>query len=442
MASAAGSSALSLKWTEILSGVVRRLEPRGGQASIWGRGETASAVNAALVNGTMIQGYELDDANPASIHSCAAVLPAVIAATEYVGADKVTGEKLLTAIIAGFEVGPRVGLCMNGNRMLAKGWHTPGIFGPFPAAISAGIVLGLSSHQLFHALGIAAPQASGILAAQFGSMVKRMLSAKASQSGLYAALLAADGFTGIEDVFEAEYGGYCTTFTQSADQFDLSALTDGLGTRWETMRISIKRHASVGTNLAALDAIEELMQETGLKAADVEQVTFRMTEDAVRHSFWTPYVPAGLTAAQMHLGFCTGMKLIDGEVFIDQMVEDNVGRPDLVDFAKRVNVVRSEERERKGRAFARGVDVEVVLKNGGTLEKTVDNFLGSYQRPMTDEQMATKFRRLASRTLAPENVTELEGIVRNLERASTATKLVDVLRGPRFGSRLFPKEEE
>ena len=100
--------------------------------------ETASAVNAALVNGTMIQGYELDDANPASIHSCAAVLPAVIAATEHVGPDKVDGETLLTAIIAGFEVGPRVGLCMNGNRMLAKGWHTPGIFGPFPAAVAAG----------------------------------------------------------------------------------------------------------------------------------------------------------------------------------------------------------------------------------------------------------------------------------------------------------------
>ena len=75
-----------LEWTEILARVVKRLEPSGGQVSIWGRDETASAVNAALVNGTMIQGYELDDANPASIHSCAAVLPAVIAATEHVGA--------------------------------------------------------------------------------------------------------------------------------------------------------------------------------------------------------------------------------------------------------------------------------------------------------------------------------------------------------------------
>lgn len=419
----------NLKWTQILAGVVNRLEPSGGHASVWGRGETASGTNAALLNGTMIQGYELDDANPASIHSCAAVLPAVIAAAEYVGTSRVDGERLLKAIIAGFEVGPRVGLCMNGNRMLVKGWHTPGIFGPFPAAVAAGIVLGLDGDQFSHAFGIAGPQAAGLMATQFGSMVKRMLSAKAAQSGLYAALLAADGFTGVDNIFEEEYGGYCTTFTQTSDQFDLSALTEGLGTRWETMRISIKRHASVGTNLSALDAIEELVNETGLKASEVEQITVGMTEDAVRHSYWTPYLPVGLTAAQMHIGFCIAMKLIDGEVFVDQMVEKNVGRPDLVEFSKRVVAIRSGEREQKGRPFARGADVKVLLRDGRTLNKTVDNFLGSYQRPMDDEQMRTKFRRLASKTLPPENVTELEGTVRNLESVPSVTKLVSILRG-------------
>jgi aconitate decarboxylase len=424
----------SVKWTQILSNVVTKLEPHGGHASIWGHGKTASATSAALVNGTMIQGYELDDANPASIHSCAVVLPAAIAATEYLGGSNVDGETLLTAIIAGFEVGPRVGLCMNGNRMLVKGWHAPGLFGVFPAAVAAGRVLGLNSDQFYQALGVAGPLAGGLMATQFGSMVKRMLSAKASQSGLYAALLASDGFTGIQDVFEEDYGGYCTTFTQSADQFDLSALTEGLGKRWETMRISIKRHSCVGTNLSALDAIEELMHE-GLKAEDVERITVRMTEDAVRHSFWIPYEPAGLTAAQMHLGFCIAMKLIEGEVFIDHMVEENIGRPDLLALCNRVNVVRDEEREKKGRPFARGAEVEVILKSGKTMTKTVDHFLGSVQKPMTAEQMAVKFRRLAGKTLSPENVQELERIIRNLEAAPNALNLVHVLQGESGGTR-------
>ena len=423
-----GLFGVHLKWTEILAGVVQRLEPQGGMASIWGGGATASATSAALVNGTMIQGYELDDANPASIHSCAAVLPVVFAAAELLGADKVDGETLLTAIIAGFEVGPRVGLCMNGNKMLGKGWHTPGLFGPFPAAVAAGRVLGLDSEQIFQALGIAGPQAGGILATQFGSMVKRMLSAKAAQSGLYAALLAAEGFTGIADVFEEEYGGFCTTFTQSTDQFDLSELSADLGTRWETMRISIKRHACVGTNLSAMDAIEELMHE-GLKADDVERITFKMTDDAVKHSWWLPYEPVGLTAAQMHLGFCTAMKLIDGEVFVDQMVEENMGRPDLLAFAKRVDCLRDETREKRGRAFARGADVEVVLKDGRVIRKVVDHFLGSWQKPMSDEQMAVKYRRLAAKSLSAPNVDELERLVRNLETQHGVGGLVAILRG-------------
>src|SRR3954464_8746307 len=68
-----------VKWTKILAGVVRRMEPQGGQATIWGRNESASAVNAALVNGTMVQGYELDDGNPAgSIHSSAILLPSAL----------------------------------------------------------------------------------------------------------------------------------------------------------------------------------------------------------------------------------------------------------------------------------------------------------------------------------------------------------------------------
>jgi len=300
-----------VKWTQILAGVIRRLEPNGGQATVWGRGETASAVNAVLLNGTMVQSYELDDGNPAgSIHSACVVLPTALAAAEYLGTSKVSGERLLRAIIAGFEVGPRVGLCMSGEKMVRIGWHAPGIVASFPGAIASGIVLGLASDQFFHALGIAGTQASGLMAAQFGSMVKRMQCAKGAQSGLYASLLAADGFTGIENIFEEKYGGFCSTFSHSADQFDLPALVDGLGSRWETMRIGIKVYACAGGNQSAVGAVEELVRETGLKAAEVEEIIVKVTQGVVSHHGWSPYVPNGLTAAQMHLGFCVAMQLI------------------------------------------------------------------------------------------------------------------------------------
>ena len=425
-----GLYAADVKWTRILAGAIKRLEPNGGQASIWGRSETASAVNAALVNGTMVQGYELDDTHlDGSIHGCAIVLPAVLAAAEYLGADQVDGETLLLAIIAGFEIGPRVGMCMSGEKMILKGWHAPAIVAPFPAAIASGIILGLNCDQLFHAMGIAATQASGLMAAQFGSMVKRMQCAKGAQSGLYGALLASGGFTGIEDVFEQKYGGFCSTFGHGTDQFDLPALVDGLGERWETMRITIKSYACRGGNQSAVNAIDELVKETGLAAGDVEEITIGVTDGMVKHSGWWPYVPKGLTAAQMHMGFCVAMQLIEGDVFVEQMVEENIGRPDLVELANRVKVVRSIEREQKGDRYRKGCDVEVRLKGGGTLNKTVDFCIGSEDRPLTGEQMAAKFRRLATKTLSVDRVAEIETVVSGLEHAPAVTPLVTALRG-------------
>ena len=80
------------------------------------------------------------------------------------------------------------------------------------AASGAARALGLSAEQAVHALGIAGTQAAGLMAAQYGAMVKRMHAGRAAQSGLYGALLAEAGFTGIVDVFESPYGGFCTTF--------------------------------------------------------------------------------------------------------------------------------------------------------------------------------------------------------------------------------------
>lgn len=424
-----GLFAANLPWTKIIAKLVNKLEPQEGHASVWGHGMKTSATHAALLNGTMIQGYELDDANAACFHACAVVLPAVFAAAEMVGAEKVSGEALLTAIIAGFEIGPRVGICMNGDVMMVKGWHAPGIFGPFAAAVAAGRILGLTEDQMFHAIGIAGPQASGLMAAQFGSMVKRMLCGKNSQSGLYAALLAADGFTGIANVFEQEYGGYCTTFSQTTDGFDLKALSDGLGTRWETMKITFKRFCCSAMVMAPLDAMQELVAETGLKASDIDFINIAATDTTISHGGWHPYVPGGMMGAQMHIGFGIAMLMIEGDVFVDQMVEKNVARPDLVELANRVRVVRDLEREKKPKPYHRGADLEVRLKNGKVLNKTADFFIGTCERPMTDAQMSEKYRKLAKKTFADDKVAEIENIVWGIEREASAQRLADVLRG-------------
>src|SRR6202012_5782000 len=157
----------------------------------------------------------------------------------------------LTATVAGYEIGPRVGLCM-GQEHIGQGWHSGATVGIFSAAAGAARGLALDTDKTVHALGIAGTQSSGLMAAQYGAMVKRMHAGRAAQSGLYGALLADAGFTGITDVFESEYGGFCTTFSRSRDRFNLSELTSGLGERFETLGVALKFYACVGSNHTTL----------------------------------------------------------------------------------------------------------------------------------------------------------------------------------------------
>lgn len=418
-----------LQWTEIMARTFRRMEPGGGNTTVWGRGETASPINAALLNGTMIQGYELDDGHPAaSFHGTACILPAAIAAAEYVGEEKVSGRQLLAAIIAGLEVGPRVGLCMNGEKMTVRGWHAPGIISSFPAAMTAGKLLGLDPEHLDGALGLAGTQASGLMVS---AMAKRMQCAKGGQSGLYAAMLAREGFPGIENIFEMEFGGYCTTFTGSTNEFDLAALTDGLGSRWETLRMGSKKYACRGGIHTALYAVEKLMKESGLKAADVAEIDIGLTEAQIKKSVWHPYVPNGMMAAQFHLGFCTALLLIEGNVFVDQMVEDNIGRADIIELANRIRGFRSLEREQRGHQFRKGADVTVRLRNGKTLQKTIEDRPGSQRLPLTSEESSAKYRQLAGKVLDDRQLAELEDTVNSLESATDLTRLLALLRTSR-----------
>ncbi len=245
----------NLEWCSILRDTMEELDATR-TTSIWGTSKKLSSDHAALVNGTQVQGFELDDVHrKAVLHVGAVTLPALIAVAE--SHTQLSGRDFLTAAVAGYEIGPRVGLCM-GQEHIGQGWHSGATVGIFSAAAGAARGLGLNADQTVHALGIGGTQSSGLMAAQYGAMVKRMHAGRAAQSGLYGALLASHGFTGIVDVFEAPYGGFCTTFSRSTDRFNLDELSAGLGERFETMRISLKFYSCVGSNHTTLDAIRDI----------------------------------------------------------------------------------------------------------------------------------------------------------------------------------------
>jgi len=107
----------------------------------------------------------------AVLHVGAVTLPPLIAVAE--SHAKLSGRDFLTAAVAGYEIGPRVGLCM-GQEHIGQGWHSGATVGVFSAAAGAARALALSADATVHALGIAGTQSSGLMAAQYGAMVKRM----------------------------------------------------------------------------------------------------------------------------------------------------------------------------------------------------------------------------------------------------------------------------
>ena len=394
-----------------------------GACCVWGTRNRLSAPHAALANGSMTQGFELDSMHSRAImHIGSETVPALVAVAEL--RPGISGRKFLAAAVAGYEVGPRVGLCM-GQGHLAQGWHC-GTKGVFSAAASAASALGLSEEQTVHALGIAGTQAAGLMAAQFGSMVKRMHAGRAAQSGLYGALLAEEGYTGIRSVFESDYGGYCTTFSRSKDRFDMDELTKGLGREFETMRDSLKFYSCAASNHATLDAIRMIMERRPFKAEDVEKITAHGSYLVVEHVGWK-YRPAGLTAAQMNLPFCVATLLLEGDVFVDQFSEDVVHNPARIALAERVEVVEDPAVTAKGAGSRYEVRVEVRLKDGTTLSQHVEAARGSDRKFATEAEVLEKFRKLVSKVLPPRQVEQIGETVLKLEQLADASSLAKML---------------
>ena len=161
----------TLAWTGMVADMAMAEEARG-RARIWGTSSRTSAALAALVNATGGHGFELDDLHTAGLlHVSTLSVPAAIALAE--ARPAISGVEFLTAVVAGFEVGLRVGMAAT-HSLFHRGWHPQGNAGAFAAAATAARLLRLSAHSAQHALGLAASQAAGLMAAQEGAMAKRL----------------------------------------------------------------------------------------------------------------------------------------------------------------------------------------------------------------------------------------------------------------------------
>jgi 2-methylcitrate dehydratase PrpD len=422
-----------LPWSRIATDAVLGLESPGDTVVI-GTGHTTSAPAAAVLNGTFIQGFELDDFHPlAPLHSGSLLIPALVstASARPEKTKPIRGAELLLAAIAGFEVGPRVGYTLHGTQMLDRGWHSGPVFGTHSAAMASGKLRGLPPAQLEDALGLAGTQSAGLMAAQFEAMSKRMHHGLAARNGFYAAGLAAAGYTGIKRVFEREYGGFLSVFGEGHDP-DASLLTGQLGRRWETTIIMVKSYAAMGGLHGAIDAARQL--QSSIPPEDISKIDITVGETVYKHGWWLPERPLTPIGAQMNIGYATAAALLDGNVLPEQFTPARLDSDDIWSLIAATTVHLDESLAHADITQKFRTDVAVTTRDGAVHHARVDQPHGAPTDPVTNAELVAKFHSLADRVTSRGRADAIERAVVGLDDLDDVDYLIDLLAAPVAGA--------
>lgn len=415
----------TLPWTQKVAAMAMA-EGAKQEASLMGMGKKSSVSLACLVNSTSGHAFEMDDIHKESIvHAGSIATPVAFAMAEARG---LSGRDILTAMVAGYEVGTRVGNAATMS-LFFRGFHPQGTSGAFVAAATAARALGLDAGQFQHALGIVGSQAGGLMAAQEGAMVKRFHSGRAAQSGVYSALLAGDGFTGIVDVLEAPYGGYLSSYS---DKPNPARLTDGLGQTWETLNVGYKPHASVTSIHTALDGFGEMLKEHGLTIDDVQKLEVGLSRMTHVHCAWE-YKAQGVTAAQMNLFYGLAVIGIDGVAFTDQYREDRLRDPRILAFIPRVVASVDPEIEAKGPPARHAARLKLHTRDGRSFEKLIMNRRGSPENPLSPQDIEHKFRHVVRSCIPEARAERIIALVNELEAPDSPAQLLAEVASPIAG---------
>lgn len=391
----------------------------GAGATLWGWNRKVSPWAAALLNGTFVQGFDLDDFHPhGALHSSSVVVTAALAAAET--HRSLTFDEFLTAIALGYEVGPRVGIALGGGRVTSRGWHSGAVFGPFAAA---GHVYGLDAAGYESAFGNAGTRAGALMAAQYKSMVKRMHHGMAAEAGLHGAALAAAGFQGIERVVEHEYGGLATTML-GGDPDDIGRLSRNWGTDWSMLDIGVKRHACLIMLHSTIDALIEHRATPGFDIGEIDRIVVGVSESVFKRTSWHLEPPGTALGSQMNLRYAVAVALLDGAAYVEQFTPDSLARPAVWDIMDRVDVVHDTDIDALGRDRRFVTNISVNRHDGSRIPLTG---VPPQDRPFSGDDVIAKFRGLLGGIMDADRIEAIERLVLDTPADATTDHLVALL---------------
>jgi 2-methylcitrate dehydratase len=393
-----------------------------GACTIIGTGKKVDAVSASLANALMIRCMDYNDiywkqdpSHPSDI------FPAAIAGCERMQSD---GRELIVGLVLGHEFECRFcEAAFPGIR--ERGWHHATLTA-FVSPIVAGRALKLGWEQIQHAIGISASRQATLGAVTAGklTMMKNTVDPMATQSGMLAALLAEQGYTGPEHVVDGKEGlTHCF-----GPEWKLNVLTDGLGESWRITQCGMKFFPTEALTHAPISATLDLVHEHDLRPEQVEKVTIHsLARAADILSDASKYDPHTKETADHSLPYVIAAALVDRQVTPAQFTMQKIMDPTVRAQLKKVVVVADPEIEKVFPALQRVV-VTIRTTDGKEFTKQLDYPKGDPRNPLTDREIEEKFAALAGPVMGKAAQKKVRDAVWNLEKLDTVGGLMKLLR--------------
>ena len=371
--------ALGVARTPPIEMAMRVLLPLSGadRVTVLGRDERLDPLGAAFINAVGGNLLDYDDTHLRTvIHPTAPVAPAVLALAEQRG---LSGQDVLHAFLLGAEVECRVGNAVSPGHY-ARGWHITSTCGVFGAAAASARLLGLNAVQTWHALGIAASQSAGIVE-NLPSSAKNVSVGNSARNGLFAALLAEQGYEAAPAAIEGTLGWA----RAMGDVPSVADITDGLGEQWEMLLNTYKPYPCGIVMHSVIDACLALRRDHAVDPAEIEAVTVSGDQLLLDRG---DRVVSNDRDARVSIHHCAAVSFLFGAAGLREFSDALVHDPAVV-------ALRGLTRAALDPASPRGASTATVrMTDGRVLTKTVLHAQGSAEYPLPDAAIEAKARDL------------------------------------------------
>lgn len=405
-----------------MSGRALGLGAASGPSLVFGGRQRVDPLSAALINGTASHALDYDDcSNSMGGHPSAPIVPALIALGEQHGSS---GREILAAYVLGFEVEAHIGRAVNLHHY-EKGWHPTATLGVFGSAAACAKLLRLDAQQTAVALSIAASFSSGVKA-NFGSMVKPLHVGHCSRNGIYAALLAREGYSSGAEVFEHKQG-FLNVFNGPGN-YDTARIFDGWGQPYDIVRpgIGFKQYPCCASTHPGIDCMLELRRTHDLKPEQVVLIESWTHRRRLEHT--NRPNPRSALDAKFSVQYTLARALIHGYVSMDHFEGDAWKDAPTNALLKKVQAATYTDAQFPPENH-HGAEVRVTLADGRVVSTRVQQAYGrDSSTPLTPEMLKTKFFDCSARVLPHDRIERLYAMIQSFDAVGNVnefTALVD-----------------